>query len=94
MRVRALQDVYAVLGTCSKRVQDTQALPWERQASQAEATTVLSDMRAVLPAMFKRSQSPKDLQLVSDKEQLWPRLLSNQAQPEAAEVSNVMLKQP
>ena len=87
VRVRALEDIYRVLGTASKTVQSTQALPWERQAGQEMVVRTISDMRMALIASHKKSPTTSELLLVAQKEELWPSLLKEQASPPVAEVS-------
>ncbi|KAF0289780.1 hypothetical protein FJT64_011995 [Amphibalanus amphitrite] len=49
-RVRALEDIYGVLGAASKAVQRTQSLPWERHADQQEAVETIRRMKVALVA--------------------------------------------
>ena len=87
VRVRALEDVYAVLAKASKAVQRTQALPWERQAGQEEVLETLRDMRLALIASHKKTPSTSELLIVTRREELWPSLLKGQPLPPVPEVS-------
>ena len=87
LRIRALVDLYDVLGRASKAVQSTQALPWERQAAQEEVLKTITDMRVALIASYKKSPSTAELLLVTKKAELWPCLSEAQSSLSAAEVS-------
>ena len=88
-RVRALEDVYRVLGTASCAVQRTQALPWERQASQQQVVHTLGDMKVSLISQYKKSPSAAELLIAAEKEKLWPSLLEQQQSLPVPEVSSV-----
>ncbi|KAF0291365.1 hypothetical protein FJT64_001125 [Amphibalanus amphitrite] len=56
VRLRALEDMYRVLGSASKTVQGTQALPWERQAGQELVVVeTINNMRTTLIALYKKT---------------------------------------
>ena len=91
VRVRALEDIYEVLGRASKAVQRTQALPWERQAGQDEVIQTIGDMRMALIASHKKSPSTSELLIAAKREELWPSLLKKHHLPPVAEVSKRLI---
>ena len=86
MRVRALEDIYKVLGSYSEAVQSTQVLPWERQASQEDVGNLLERMRLSLVAQHKKSPSLSELLDIAENEKLWPSLSKSETTPPVQEV--------
>ena len=91
VRLRALEDIYRVLGSASKTVQSTQALPWERQAGQELVVETINNMRTTLIALYKKTPSTSELLLLEEKTKLWPVLLKGQHRLPAAEVSSLLI---
>ncbi|XP_043200760.1 uncharacterized protein LOC122371027 [Amphibalanus amphitrite] len=88
-RVRALEDIYGVLGAASKAVQRTQSLPWERHADQQEAVETIRRMKVALVTQHKKSPTTEDLLCLADKDELWPRLSASEPSVPAAEVAKI-----